>query len=223
MCRVSSSFIVQVIIHDSSWLDCYHDACNKNNRDQYLYDDFCEVDNDLIYETSSIQSIEGNESTISSEESHELINEKVSIQFYEETNIMLTAKHLKYEVSHRVSHKTSHKITDIITFKVSLFMNIHEDLHQSECNHKSFTHHENEFFYNSNNQLISLQHIIYICVITLSVDDDSVNLKEVMIHENWLKFLEVMKIEINSHWLYNIYKIMSYENVSVSILLFTEC
>ena len=97
---------------------------------------------------------------------------------------MLTVKSLEYEISHRVSYEIFYEITDITTSEVLLLMSIHEGFHQLKCNHKSFTHHENEFFYNLNDQLIFLQHIIYICVITLSVNDDLMNLKEIMIHEN---------------------------------------
>ena len=36
MCRISSSFIAQAMIHDSSWLDCYHGACDKNIKNNLL-------------------------------------------------------------------------------------------------------------------------------------------------------------------------------------------
>ena len=116
--------------------------------------------------TSSHESIRIEDLTAQSQNISELINQNVETA---ESHI----KSQKIRGSHRVSHDISHEL-----------MNMNIALHCLDHNQQLTKCHENKFYYNSNQKITSLQHVTFISIVTMLINDDLNIFHEIMICED---------------------------------------
>ena len=63
-------------------------------------------------------------------------------------------------------------------------MNINIAACHLNCNQQSTKHHKNEFYYDLNQKIASLQHVTFISTVTMLIDDDSNIFHEIMTCED---------------------------------------
>ena len=150
--------------------------------EEFQYKEFDEFEKTEIVEinlsetsaTSSHESIRIKDLTAQPQNTSELINQ----------NIETAEPHIKPQEirdSHRVSHDISHEVFCEISHKP---MNMNIASCCSDCNQQSTRCHKNEFYYDSDQEIASLQHVTFISAVTMSIDNDLNIFHEIMIHED---------------------------------------